>query len=36
MQEVYELLNAVQYEIMANRFEVLAAKMANLHPGQDI
>ncbi|WP_240336676.1 DUF2059 domain-containing protein [Tropicibacter sp. Alg240-R139] len=36
MQEVYELLNAVQYEIMANRFEVLAQKMADLHPGQDI
>lgn len=36
MQEVYELLNAVQYEIMANRFEILAAKMADLHPGQDI
>lgn len=36
MQQVYELLNAVQYEIMANRFEVLAQKMANLHPGQDI
>lgn len=33
---VYELLNAVQYEIMANRFEVLAARMADLHPGQDI
>jgi len=36
MQEVYELLNAVQYEIMANRFEVLAARMAELRPGQDI
>lgn len=36
MQEVYQLLNAVQYEIMANRFEVLAARMADLHPGQDI
>lgn len=36
MQRVYELLNAVQYEIMANRFEVLAARMAALHPGQDI
>lgn len=33
---VYELLNAVQYEIMANRFEVLAGRMADLHPGQDI
>lgn len=36
MQQVYELLNAVQYEIMANRFEVLAARMAELRPGQDI
>lgn len=36
MQTVYTLMNAVQYEIMANRFEVLAAKMADLHPGQDI
>ena len=36
MKEVYELLNAVQYEIMANRFEVLARQMADLHPGQDI
>ena len=36
MREVYELLNAVQYEIMANRFEVLARRMAELHPAQDI
>lgn len=36
MKEVYELLNAVQYEIMANRFEVLARQMADRHPGQDI
>jgi len=36
MQRVYELLNAVQFEIMANRFEELAARMAGLKPGQDI
>ncbi|MCL6282122.1 DUF2059 domain-containing protein [Ruegeria sp. 2012CJ41-6] len=36
MQEVYELLNAVQYEIMANRFEVLAARMAELRPSQEL
>jgi len=36
MQEVYELLNAVQYEITAGRFEILAGKMADLHPGQDL
>ncbi|NOD33889.1 MULTISPECIES: DUF2059 domain-containing protein [unclassified Ruegeria] len=36
MQEVYELLNVIQFEIMARRFEVLAARMADLHPAQDI
>lgn len=36
MMRVYELLNAIQYEIMANRFEVLATRMADLHPSQDI
>ncbi|MEX0280498.1 MAG: DUF2059 domain-containing protein [Arenibacterium sp.] len=36
MQRVYELLNAVQFEIMANRFEILASRMAELHPEQDI
>ncbi len=36
MMQVYELLSAVQYEIMANRFEVLAGRMSELHPGQDI
>lgn len=36
MQKVYELMNAVQYEIMANRFEVLAVRMAELHGGQEL
>ncbi|MFV0514284.1 MAG: DUF2059 domain-containing protein [Jhaorihella sp.] len=36
MRKVYELLNAVQYEIMANRFEALAARMPGLRPGRDI
>ncbi|WP_288940213.1 DUF2059 domain-containing protein [uncultured Roseovarius sp.] len=36
MQRVYELMNAVQYEIMASRFEVLAARMATLNRGQDL
>ncbi|MWB77386.1 DUF2059 domain-containing protein [Pseudooceanicola sp. 216_PA32_1] len=36
MQEVYELMNAVQYEIMANRFEVVAGRMAALDPGQEL
>ncbi|MCZ4354664.1 DUF2059 domain-containing protein [Roseovarius aestuarii] len=34
MQQLYELMNAIQFEVMANRFEVLAGRMANLHPGQ--
>ena len=36
MAQLYELMNAVQYEIMADRFEVLAWRMAKLHPGQDL
>ncbi len=36
MQQVYELMNAIQYEIMAGRFEVLAARMAEMHPGEEI
>ena len=36
MQEVYVLMNAVQYEIMANRFEELAARMARLQPGEEL
>lgn len=36
MQRVYELMNAVQYEIMASRFEVLAGRMAEIGRGQDL
>lgn len=36
MQRVYELMNAIQYEIMAGRFEVLAVRMAEMHPGEEI
>lgn len=36
MQEVYELMNAVQYEIMADRFEEVAARLAELNPGQEL
>ena len=36
MQEVYQLMNAVQYEIMANRFETLAVKLAELHPAEEL
>lgn len=36
MQTVYDLLNAVQYEITANRFELLASRLSELAVGQDI
>lgn len=36
MQEVYELLSAVQYEVMANRFEALALRMADLRPAEEL
>ncbi len=36
MQRVYELMNAIQYEVMANRFEVLATRMADMHPGEEL
>ena len=36
MRQVYDLMNAVQYEIMANRFEALALAMQNLQPSQDL
>ncbi|MEM7296475.1 MAG: hypothetical protein AAF330_07630, partial [Pseudomonadota bacterium] len=36
MQEVYELMNAVQFTIMVQRFEVLAARMAELDPSQEL
>ncbi|MEP2715839.1 DUF2059 domain-containing protein [Pseudophaeobacter sp.] len=36
MQRVYELLNAVQFEITANRFEALAYRMKELGRGEDI
>lgn len=36
MQRVYELLNAVQYEITANRFEELAFQMKDMGQGEDI
>lgn len=36
MKEVYVLMNAVQYEIMANRFEALADRMAGFTQGQDL
>lgn len=36
MQEVYELLNAVQYEITANRFEELARQLSGVAGAKDI
>lgn len=36
MRQVYELMSAVQYEVMANRFEALAAAMASLQPSTDL
>lgn len=36
MQEVYELMNAVQFEIMADRFEEVASRLAELNPGQEL
>ncbi|MEW9921803.1 DUF2059 domain-containing protein [Marimonas sp. MJW-29] len=36
MQKVYELMNAVQYEIMANRFERVAQRLSDMQPSQDL
>ena len=36
MQEVYRLLNSVQYEIQANRYEALAHRMTELTPNADL
>lgn len=36
MQEVYALMNAVQYEIMANRFEEVASRLSGMQPSQDL
>jgi hypothetical protein len=36
MRRVYELMNAVQFEIMANRFEALAARLGEVPPASDL
>ena len=36
MQQVYALMNAVQYEIMANRFEAVAQRLGTMQPSQDL
>jgi len=32
MRQVYEALNAIQYQVMAERYEVLAGELAGLAP----
>ena len=36
MRQIYELLNAIQFEVMAERYEVLAGELAGLAPQQDL
>ncbi|MGB3245407.1 MAG: DUF2059 domain-containing protein [Sulfitobacter sp.] len=36
MQKVYALMNAVQFEIMANRYEAVAARLSAMQPSQDL
>lgn len=36
MRQVYDLMTAVQFEIMVSRFETLAVEMARLRPGRDL
>jgi hypothetical protein len=36
MKQVYELMKAVQYEIMANRFEAVAERLRLMQPSQDL
>ncbi|WP_298863445.1 DUF2059 domain-containing protein [uncultured Sulfitobacter sp.] len=36
MKQVYDLMNAVQYEIMADRFEAVAARLRVMQPSQDL
>lgn len=36
MKEVYELMNGIQYAIMADRYEKMASRLAELHPSQEL
>ena len=36
MQQVYQALNATQYQIMLERYQVLGSKMGDLQPQQDL
>ena len=36
MRDVYALMNAVQFEIMANRYEAVALRLSSMQPSQDL
>jgi hypothetical protein len=36
MQKVYQLMNAIQWEVMANRFEAIAVRMAGMDRGEEL
>ena len=36
MKEVYELMNAIHFALMADRYEQMALKMVKLHPLQEL
>jgi len=36
MRDVYALMNAVQFEIMANRYEAVALRLSRMQPSQDL
>ncbi|AXI46534.1 hypothetical protein C1J03_11205 [Sulfitobacter sp. SK012] len=36
MKEVYALMNAVQFEIMANRYEAVAIRLKSMQPSQEL
>ena len=36
LQKIYDLMNAVQFSIMADRYEELAVRMATLQPSEDL
>jgi hypothetical protein len=36
MRDVYALMNAVQFEIMANRYEAVALRLSGMQPSQDL
>jgi hypothetical protein len=36
MQKLYALMNAVQFEVMANRYEVVATRLSQMQPSQEL